>query len=108
MNKVVDPSTHLRDHYKENAFKDRRLAAQLPSHLSIFDAYNIATEIASHTSPTDGSSNHALDKYSNELVFDRQDRRTHAARFGGPSAASFSDPDAAFFGDVDEDDREND
>jgi hypothetical protein len=106
LNKVVDPSTHLRDCYKDNAFKDRRLAAQLPSHLSVFDAYNIATELSTHTSPVDNSSTHALDKYANELVFDRQDRRAHAARFGGPSQASFSNPDTAFFGEVDEDDSE--
>ena len=106
INKVVDPSTHLSKFYKENALKDRRLAAQLPSHLSIFDAYNIATEIASHTSPADNSSNYAMDKFANELVFDRSDRRQHAARFGGQDIASFSNPDQAFFGDVDEDDKE--
>ena len=106
INKVVDPSTHLSKFYKENALKDRRLAAQLPSHLSIFDAYNIATEIASHTSPADNSSNYAMDKVANELVFDRSDRRQHAARFGGQDIASFSNPDQAFFGDVDEDDNE--
>jgi len=106
INKIVDPSAHLKTHYRESAFQDRRLAAQLPSHLSVFDAYNIATEISSHTSPTGNSSNHALDKFANELVFDRQDRRAHAARFGGASHSSFSDPDQAFFGDVDEDDND--
>jgi hypothetical protein len=106
LNKVVDPTAHLKQHYRDSAFSDRRLAAQLPSHLSVFDAYNIATEIASHTSPTGNSSNHAMDKFANELVFDRQDRRAHAARFGGATQSSFSDPDEAFFGDRDEDDKE--
>jgi len=100
--KIVSPDLHLNKYYKGNAFQDRRLAAQLPSHLTMFDAYNIATEIASHTSQTSNSSDHALDKFANELVFDRNDRRMHAARFGGPSQASFSDPDTAFFGDVED------
>ena len=106
LNKVVDPSAHLKEHYRENAFKDRRLAAQLPAHLSVFDAYNIATEISSHTAESGGSSDFALDKYANELVFDRSDRSQHAARFGGGSDNAFSDPDQAFFGDMDEDDKE--
>ena len=100
--KIVSPELHLNKYYKGNAFQDRRLAAQLPSHLTMFDAYNIATEIASHTSQTSNSSDHALDKFANELVFDRNDRKMHAARFGGPSQASFSSPDTAFFGDVDD------
>ena len=75
-------------------------------HLTMFDAYNIATEISSHTTETGSSSRHGLDKFANELVFDRTDRSQHAARFGGPSVASFSDADQAFFGDVDEDDSE--
>ncbi len=97
--KIVSPSVHVKDTYKPAAFEDKRLAAQLPSHITMFDAYNIATEIATHSKPSGNSSNHALDKFSNELVFDRNDRRTHAARFGGPSISSFSNPDEAFFGD---------
>lgn len=99
--KIVTPSVHVKDVYKPAAFEDRRLAAQLPSHITMFDAYNIATEIASHTKENGNSSNHGLDKFANELVFDRNDRRTHAARFGGPVKSSFSDPDKAFFGDED-------
>lgn len=97
--KIVSPRAHMKDVYKPAALDDRRLAAQLPSHITMFDAYNIATEIASHTKETGNSSNHALDKFSNELVFDRNDRHAYAARFEGPSISSFSDPDKAFFGD---------
>lgn len=104
--KIVSPRAHVKDVYKPAALDDRRLAAQLPSHITMFDAYNIATEIASHTKASGNSSDHALDKFSNELVFDRNDRRTHAARFGGPSISSFSDPDAAFFGDIEDGDKE--
>lgn len=100
--KIVSPEAHVGGYYKPAAFQDRRLAAQLPSHLTMFDAYNIATEIATHTAQTSNSSNHALDKFANEMIFDRSDRRQHAARFGGPSVASFSDPDQAFFGSVED------
>ena len=100
--KIVSPELHLNKYYRGNSFQDRRLAAQLPSHLTMFDAYNIATELASHTSQTSSSSDHALDKFANELVFDRSDRRMHAARFGTPPQASFSGPDTAFFGDADD------
>lgn len=96
---IVSPEAHVGSFYRAAAFHDRRLAAQLPSHLTMFDAYNIATEIASHTAQTSGSSSHALDKMANEFIFDRTDTRQQAARFGGPSISSFSDPDKAFFGD---------
>lgn len=97
---AVSPELHLSEVYKTSAMEDRRLAAQLPSHLSAFDAYNIATELASHTNPTSKSSDNALDRFANELVFDRNDKRAHAARFDEPLKAAFSDPDTAFFGDV--------
>jgi len=101
--KVVTPDVHLKDQYKQAAFKDRRLAAQLPAHITMFDAYNIATEIASHSKQSDKSSDRALDRFANEMVFDRNDKRQFAARFGGPTVSSFSDPDTAFFGDTEDD-----
>lgn len=98
--RIVNPMIHLREYYKENALRDKRLAAQLPSHLTAFDAYNIATELASHTSEGGSSSRYGLDRFANELVFDRQDKHAYAARFGGPTLAAFSDTDAAFFGET--------
>ena len=98
---AVSPEVQLANFYKAPVFEDRRLGAQLTSHLTAFDAYNIATELSSHSSEGNGSTDFALDRFANALVFDRADRRQHAARFGaGPSTAAFSDPDAAFFGDV--------
>lgn len=98
---AVSPELQLTNFYKESVFNDRRLGAQLPAHLTAFDAYNIATELSSHTAEGNGSSDFALDRFANQLVFDRADRRQHAARFGaGPSQAAFSDPDAAFFGEI--------
>lgn len=101
ISRAVSPEFHLRDVYKDSVFEDRRLAAQLPGHLTEFDAYNIATEIRSHTTEGGGSSDHALDRAANNLVFARRDHSFDAARFGAAPLASFSDADTAFFGEVD-------
>jgi hypothetical protein len=98
--RIVSPEMHLGETYKPAVFQDRRLAAQMPGHLTEFDAYNIATELSSHTHEGGGSSDHALDRMANNLVFSRKDHSFHAARFGAPALASFSDADAAFFGDM--------
>jgi hypothetical protein len=95
---VASPVLHLGKVYKENVFGDRRLGAQLPSHLSTFDVYNMATEINTHTADTSGSSSFAMDKIANALIFDREDLTKHSARFGQPTLSAFSDADAAFFG----------
>ena len=95
---VASPLLHLNNAYKENVFSDKRLGAQLPSHLSTFDVYNMATEINTHTEETSGSSSFAMDKIANGLVFDREDLTKHSARFGKPTMSAFSDPEAAFFG----------
>lgn len=97
---IASPVVHLGKLYRGNVFNDRRLGAQLPAHLSTFDVYNMATEISSHTPETSKSSNVALDKFANTLVFDREDLTKHAVRLGAPSLSSFSDPEAAFFGEM--------
>jgi len=97
---IASPMVHLGKMYRENVFSDRRLGAQLPSHLSTFDVYNMATEINTHTAENSKSSSFALDKFANSLIFDREDLTKHAARFGAPVLSSFSDPEAAFFGDI--------
>lgn len=102
VSKVVAPQLHCGDVYKGNVFQDRRLGAQLPAHLSTFDAYNIITEVSTHTDETSGSSNHALDKMANALVFDRQDLSQHAKRYDHNIDSPFSDPETAFFGDIKE------
>lgn len=95
---IASPLLHLGNMYKENVFSDKRLGAQLPSHLSTFDIYNMATEINTHTGETSGSSSFAIDKIANALIFDREDLTKHSARFGQPTLSAFSDADAAFFG----------
>jgi len=84
--------------YKEAVFSDRRLGAQLPSHMSTFDIYNMATEINTHSPETSKSSTHAMDMMANALVFDREDLTKHSSRYGQPAVSAFSNPDAAFFG----------
>jgi hypothetical protein len=95
---VADPSMHLANVYRENVFKDKRLSAQVPGHLSLFDAYNLATEIRTHTKETDGSSALALDRMANDFIFNHTDLTQHASRFVKPRDASFDNHEKAFFG----------
>lgn len=103
LNRIIDianPRLHLGDVYKEEVFNDKRMAAQMPSHLNLFDVYNMATEVRSHTSAAEGSTGRGLDKLSNDLVFDRKDLTQYSSRFMQPKESQFSDPDAAFFGEM--------
>ena len=97
---IADARRHLGKHYKDNVFNDSDLAAQHPAHLTTFDVYNMATEIRSHTDEADRSSNRAVDKLANDLVFERKDLTQHISRLTGPKLCTFSDPDAAFFGEM--------
>lgn len=97
---ALAPEVHLSGTYKDSVFANKALAAQLPGHLTLFDAFNIATEIASHTNATPKSSDFALDRAANDFVFSRKDRSFHAARFALPRIATFSNADSAFFGEV--------
>ena len=97
---IADARRHLGSYYKENVFNDSNLAAQHNGHLTTFDVYNMATEVRSHTDETDKSSNRALDKLANDLVFERKDLTQHISRISGPKICTFSDPDAAFFGEM--------
>jgi hypothetical protein len=99
---AVSPSVHLSDRYRDTVFSDRNLAYQLPAHLTQFDAFNIATEVRTHTQPTPKSSDNALDKFANGMLFD--DQRSFAlvaSRMGAVKTAAFSDPERAFYGQLD-------
>ena len=96
---AVSPKFHLHNTYQDAVFADKNLAAQLPAHLSNFDAFNIATELRSHTGQSAKSSNNALDKFSNAILFDKEDNFVaSASRYTAPKVASFSSVDRAFFG----------
>lgn len=100
---ALSPQAHLSGVYQGGVFEDKNLASQLPSHLTNFDAFNIATELRSHTGQTAKSSDNALDKFANGILFDREDNYTaNASRLTAPKQAAFSDPERAFFGKMDD------
>lgn len=96
--KTANPIIHTNKIYKDSVFTDMRLAAQRKGHLSVFDAYNLATEIRTHTQEVDGSSTLALDRFANDLIFNHHDLTQYGARFEAPKAAVFADIESAFFG----------
>jgi len=96
---VVNPCRHLADVYQSNVFnKHSPAAAQYPGHLTTMDAYNIATEIRSHTPAVKKSTERALDMIANDMVFDHTNIILPATAKVSRKASAFSDPDAAFFG----------
>lgn len=98
---AISPKEHLGDVYRDNVFLNKNLAAQLPAHLSGFDVFNIATELRTHTNPSSKSSDNALDRFANGILFDREDNyNASAKRLNAPRIAAFSDPETAFFGKV--------
>lgn len=95
---ILDPKIHLSDVYQESVFTDRKLAAQTPAHLTVFDLYNIVTEVRSHTQDVESSTSRGLDMISNRLVFDRKNPFQIVDRSEAPPISPFSDPESAFFG----------
>lgn len=92
---VVDPAAHLGNIYKPEIFDFVNIAAQLPGHLTKMDAWNIATEMNSHTEATNDSTHFALSKIANDLMFTDRDYRVHRK-----IASPFSSADQAFFGNI--------
>lgn len=98
---IASPEMHLRGVYKDDAFTNMNVAKQLPSHLTTYDVYNMATEVRSHTNENTLSTVAALDKLANGLIFDRAENpNTSINGKQAPSLNMFSDPDRAFFGDL--------
>lgn len=96
---AVSPTTHLSNVYKDDVFVNKSLAAQLPAHLSQFDAWNVATELRTHTSPCAKSSDTALDRFANGIMFDDESNIvSSASRLTNAPTCAFSDPERAFFG----------
>jgi hypothetical protein len=96
---VVAPQAHLSSIYKDNVFADKNLASQLPAHISLFDAYNTATELRTHTNENAKSSNSGLDRIANQIMFDREDSFVASAvRYTAPKMSSWTSPEEAFIG----------
>lgn len=97
---IAEPTFHLKDHYNENAFNDRRMTDQLSSHLSMFTVWNMLTEIASHTHVGEGETNFAVQKHANEMVFDRISKMKSSAQIGSfKMNPVFNNTEAALVGD---------
>ncbi len=95
---TANPIIHTNKIYKESVFTDMRLAAQRKGHLSVFDAYTLASEIRTHTAEVEGSSQLALDRFANDLIFNHHDLTQYGARFEAVKPAVFKDTESAFFG----------
>ena len=96
--RTTSPLIHCNKIYKENVFTDMRIAAQRAGHLSVIDAYKITTEMRTRTNEVDGSSTLALDRFANDLIFNRTDLTQYGARYESTKRAAFADPEAAFHG----------
>lgn len=94
---AVSPSKQLGNVYQHGVFHDKNVAAQLPSHLTVYDLFNVSTELRTHTESSAKSSDFALDKFSNTLLFDYQNKVT-SGRFDANTISSFSSAETAFFG----------
>lgn len=96
---AVAPKFHLHNTYRDGVFADKALAAQLPGHLTNIDVFNIATELRSHTQESSKSSDNALDRMSNSILFDRNENSVAAgSRYTVKPTSSFADPSRAFYG----------
>ena len=103
---IVDPLLHLGDTYTDHALADSNVSAQLPGHLTVFDVWNLATEIDSHTRSDDDSSSNVLQKLVNDLLLaNTHDKNRQFGRkssgvivVDGPNLSDESDPNRIFFG----------
>lgn len=97
---LSNPKMHLGQFYKPAAFEDQSVAGRLPGHLTTFDAWNMVTEMYSHTSASTNSSDTALQRLANVLMFDGEKRQQKMSMVGHQrkSVSSFSSPERAFFG----------
>lgn len=97
LREVTAPRNHLSHVYTEALFEDKNLSSQAPAHLTMFDAFNIATEMRSHTNECKDSSSFALDRFANTTMFDN-DSNYSVAALTGSRLPAFADANRAFFG----------
>lgn len=73
---MIDPKTHVGDKYLGSAFEDGRVGDRIASHISMHTLWNLITELSSHTTEGEGSTDFGLDRFANEILFDRLDDGT--------------------------------
>lgn len=93
---LTNASEHCADVYKMKVFQNQSIAKMLPSHLTAYDAFNIATEMASHTREISGSSDIAINRVAAGILFDGSEKKSQASFVTLPKLSEFSDPDEAF------------
>lgn len=96
---VCDPQIHLKSHYPDSVFLDRRLSEQTASHLSEFTVWNMLTEMATHTDPVEDSTTLAVQKHANGLLIPANNA-AKVSRGQQNVEVRFDDVDAAFAGDL--------
>jgi hypothetical protein len=94
MYKIADPYEHLGQYYTAEALENKAMAAQLPSHLSMYDIWNMATEVSTHYNPGGGSSDAGLQNLGNDAM-KGMDKIGNSIK-----ESPFSNPEQAFFGEL--------
>ena len=96
---VTNARTHMSNVYTQDVFDDRNHAVLMPGHLSMYDVYNVVTELRTHTDEHRESTARALDMISNNLMFERAGQNVMRSRTSTMRATpSFADPERAFYG----------
>lgn len=94
---ISDVKEHLDGYYNDLVFADTNIASRAPSHLTMFDAWNLTTEMMSHTSENNESTTGGLQRMANGLLFPGKEEKNNLLDIK-PILSHFSDPDQAFFG----------
>lgn len=91
--RVTNPIEHLSHIYGDNVFDNKNVGAQCIGHLSKMDAFNISTELATHTNGSEESTHHAVQKIANQLMWTDRDFKTKRS-----IDSPFTSANNAFFG----------
>lgn len=99
---IVSPVKHLSNFYDLTIFENKTIAHRVPGHLSTFDAWNIVTEVNTHTRSTQTSTELALNRLANSFFFDTEKRKQNMnfQNIDQPQTSAFSNAEAAFFGEM--------
>ena len=94
---LADPMIHCAGNYSDTAFSSS-VGKNLPGHMTVLDAYNMITEISTHTANSETSSARAIQMLANNMMF-KGDVRVNA-HIGDVKLSPFSNANQAFFGEL--------